>query len=96
MKYGRAIGHTAVIAQSLNEQMAGRGYDLEMSVDETDTPTSIHEHYFIANELIRRDIPVVSLAPRFVGKFQKGVDYIGDIAQFEAELVQHVAILAPF
>ena len=96
VKYGRAIAHTAVIAQSLNEQMAGQAYDLEMSVDETDTPTSIHEHYFIANELLRRNVPVVSLAPRFVGKFQKGVDYMGDIAQFEAELVQHVAILHHF
>ena len=96
VKYGRAIKHTAVIAQSLNEQMTGRGYDLEMSVDETDTPTSIHEHYFIANELIRRDIPLVSLAPRFVGKFQKGVDYIGDITEFEAQLTQHVAILHHF
>ena len=96
VKYGRAIAHTAVIAQSLNEQMAGQAYDLEMSVDETDTPTSIHEHYFIANELLRRNIPVVSLAPRFVGKFQKGVDYMGDIAQFEAELVRHVAILHHF
>lgn len=96
VKYGQAIGHTAVIAQSLNEQMAGQVYDLEMSVDETDTPTSIHEHYFIANELIQRNIPVVSLAPRFVGKFQKGVDYMGDIAQFEAELARHVAILHHF
>ncbi|KAA3665455.1 MAG: hypothetical protein DWQ04_00525 [Chloroflexi bacterium] len=96
VKYGRAIVQTAVIAQSLNQQMAGRGYDLEMSVDETDTPTSIHEHYFIANELIRRDIPVVSLAPRFVGKFQKGIDYIGDIPEFEAELIKHVAILHHF
>jgi len=96
VKYGRAIRHTAVIAQALNAQMAGQAYDLEMSIDETDTPTSIHEHYFIANELIRRDIPVVSLAPRFVGKFQKGVDYIGDIPQFEAELARHVAILHHF
>ena len=96
VKYGRAIGHTAVIAQSLNEQMAGQAYDLEMSVDETDTPTSIHEHYFIANELLRRKLPVVSLAPRFVGKFQKGVDYMGDLDQFAAELAQHVAILHHF
>lgn len=95
-KYGQSILHTAAIARSLNEQMAGQGYDLEMSVDETDTPTSIHEHYFIANELIRRDIPMVSLAPRFVGKFQKGVDYIGDIPEFEAKLTQHVAILHHF
>jgi hypothetical protein len=96
VKYGRAILHTADIAAALNEQMAGQGYDLEMSVDETDTPTSIHEHYFIANELCIRGIPVVSLAPRFVGKFQKGVDYIGDVDEFETELVKHMAILHHF
>jgi hypothetical protein len=96
VKYGRAIGHTVVIAQSLNEQMAELGYDLEISIDESDMPTSIHEHFFIANELIQRGIPIVSLAPRFVGKFQKGVDYIGDIAEFEAELAKHVAVLHHF
>lgn len=91
-KYGRAIAHTARIAQALTTQVAGAGYDLEMSVDETDTPTSIHEHFLIANELLKRNIPIVSLAPRFVGKFQKGVDYMGDLAQFEAEFARHVAI----
>jgi len=96
VKYGRAILHTADIATALDEQMAGQGYDLEMSVDETDTPTSIHEHYFIANELHLRGIPVVSLAPRFVGKFQKGVDYMGDVDEFETELVKHMAILHHF
>lgn len=96
VKYGRAILHTADIAAVLDEKMTGFGYDLEMSVDETDTPTSIHEHYFIANELDRRGIPVVSLAPRFVGKFQKGVDYMGDVAEFEAELAKHMAILHHF
>lgn len=96
VKYGRAILHTADIATVLDEKMAGRGYDLEMSVDETDTPTSIHEHYFIANELDQRGIPVVSLAPRFVGKFQKGVDYMGDIGEFETELAKHMAILHHF
>jgi len=96
VKYGRAILHTADIAAALNVQMAGQDYDLEMSVDETDTPTSIHEHYFIANELRLRGIPVVSLAPRFVGKFQKGVDYIGDVDEFENELAKHMAILHHF
>lgn len=95
-KYGRAIAHTAAIAAALTARLGGAAYDLEMSVDETDTPTSAHEHFFIASELRARDIPVVSLAPRFVGKFQKGVDYIGDIAPFEAELVQHAAIMRHF
>ena len=96
VKYGPAVLHTAVIAAVLDKEMTGKGYDLEMSVDETDTPTSIHEHYFIASELRRRGIPVVSLAPRFVGKFQKGVDYMGDIDEFDLELARHMAILHYF
>ncbi|MBK6328915.1 MAG: hypothetical protein IPF56_23730 [Chloroflexi bacterium] len=96
VKYGRAVAHTAVITQALSAQIGGQPFDLEMSVDETDTPTSAHEHFFIANELLRREIPVVSLAPRFVGKFQKGVDYMGDPAEFAAELAKHAAIMRHF
>jgi len=95
-KYGRAVLHTESIATELDKRAGSGTYDLEMSVDETDTPTSIHEHYFIANELLKRDLPVVSLAPRFVGKFQKGIDYIGNLAQFETELIKHMQILHHF
>lgn len=95
-KYGRALIHTLEITETLRTALKGARYDLEMSVDETDTPTSVHEHYFIANELLRRDAPVVSLAPRFVGKFQKGVDYMGDLTEFERELVRHVAVMRCF
>lgn len=95
-KYGRAVAHTAAIAAALTAQRAGAAYDVEISVDETDTPTSVHEHFFIASELLGRDIPVVSLAPRFVGKFQKGVDYMGDMALFESELAKHAAIMDHF
>lgn len=95
-KYGRAIAHTAAVARALGAGRRGEPYDLELSVDETDTPTSAYEHFFIAYELLARDIPVASLAPRFVGKFQKGVDYMGDPAEFEAELRKHVAIMQHF
>jgi hypothetical protein len=95
-KYGRALVHTLTITAEIRQQMGGKPFDLEMSVDETDTPTSAAEHYFIANELLRRDVPVVSLAPRFVGKFQKGVDYMGDLAEFETELAKHAAIMHHF
>jgi hypothetical protein len=95
-KYGRAVIHTLAITATLRAALGDKAFDLEMSVDETDTPTSVYEHYFIANELLRRDAPVVSLAPRFVGKFQKGVDYMGDLAEFEAELVRHVAVMRAF
>lgn len=96
VKYGRALAHTITIAAELTSQMGDKPYDLEMSVDETDTPTSIQEHFFIVSELARARVSLVSLAPRFIGKFQKGVDYIGDLAAFERELAQHVAIMRHF
>lgn len=95
-KYGRALAHTLSLTAEIRRQMGGKPFDLEMSVDETDTPTSAEEHYFIANELLQRGVPVVSLAPRFVGKFQKGVDYMGDLVEFEAELAKHAAIMHHF
>lgn len=95
-KYGRALAHVLTISDALRAALDGKPFDLEMSVDETDTPTSVQEHFFIANELLRRDVPVVSLAPRFVGKFQKGVDYMGDLMLFESELARHVAVMRHF
>ena len=66
------------------------------SIDETATPTSPLQHYFAANELILRGVDVATVAPRFCGEFQKGVDYIGDLAQFERELKTHAAIARHF
>ncbi len=95
-KYGRAIAHARTVAGELTAQMSGRPFELEFSVDETDTPTSPHEHYYIASELHRLDIPVVSLAPRFVGKFEKGIDYIGDLDEFADALAWDIAIMKHF
>lgn len=95
-KYGRALAFTLELTQEISRQLRGQPFDLEMSIDETDTPTSALEHYLIAGELLKRSVPVVSLAPRFVGKFQKGVDYIGDVAEFARELKQHSAIVKHF
>lgn len=92
-KYGRAVAHTVVMYRHLAHQMAGRPFELEMSVDETETPTSVLEHLFVASELRRLGVEWVSLAPRFVGRFEKGVDYIGDLAEFEASFTQHVAVM---
>ncbi len=89
-KYGRAIAHTARMYRHLAAQT--QNSELEMSVDETETPTSVEEHFFIASELKRLGVQWVSLAPRYVGRFEKGVDYIGDLAEFEAELSKHAAI----
>jgi len=95
-KYGRAIAHTIKMANHLTSRSGGTAYDLEVSVDETETPTSAEEHFFIANELKRLDVRWVSMAPRFVGRFEKGVDYIGDLSQFEADFARHAAIARYF
>lgn len=91
-KYGRAIAHTAAMARHLEARAGSNGCDLEVSVDETATPTSPEEHFLIANELRRSGVRWTSLAPRFVGKFEKGVDYIGDLTQFEETYARHAAI----
>lgn len=92
VKYSRAVTHTVRLARFLDELKGEGNFDLEMSVDETESPTSVAEHYFVANELKLRGVKVTSLATRFVGEFQKGIDYIGDKDEFEAELKKHVAI----
>jgi hypothetical protein len=90
-KYGRAVAHIKSVSDYLVKNVPS--FDLEASVDETDTPTSVEEHYFIASELRRLQVPFVSLAPRFIGSFEKGVDYIGDITHFDRELEKHAAVM---
>ncbi len=92
VKYGRAIAHTAALYAHVRDQMASRAFELEMSVDETEAPTTPEEHFFIAQELQRLGVEWVSLAPRFVGSFQKGIDYIGDLKEFERSFAAHAAI----
>ncbi|NQS91665.1 MAG: hypothetical protein HQ574_04585 [Chloroflexi bacterium] len=90
-KYGCAIAHIKTVSDYLVQHVDK--FDLEASVDETDTPTTVLEHYYIANELRRLGVPYVSLAPRFIGSFEKGVDYIGDRALFDIELERHAAVM---
>jgi len=92
VKYGRALAHTVRMYRRLVEVRGARAFELEASVDETATPTSPAEHAFIASELKRLGVRWVSLAPRFVGRFEKGVDYIGDLHAFERDLAAHAAI----
>ncbi len=91
-KYGAALAHTSRMYRHLVEAEGGRPFELEVSVDETATPTSALEHIFIASELSRLGVEWVSLAPRYVGRFEKGVDYIGDLDLFETEFAKHAAI----
>ncbi|MBN9691165.1 MAG: hypothetical protein J0M24_13085 [Verrucomicrobia bacterium] len=92
VKYARATAHAEVMGKAIAQASAGKG-EIEVSVDETDSPTSPLEHLFFALELQRRGVPnLVSLAPRFIGEFEKGIDYKGDLVRFEEQLKVHVAI----
>ncbi len=70
--------------------------DLEISIDETDAPTAPDQHRYIATELRARGVKFSTLAPRFCGEFQKGIDYMGDLAQFEREIAVHASIASEF
>jgi hypothetical protein len=94
VKYGHAILHTINMFRRLSELL--EAFDFEVSVDETDAPTTPLEHFFIASELIRHGVVFTSLAPRFIGRFEKGVDYIGDLVKLDAELAKHAMVTTHF
>jgi tagaturonate epimerase len=96
VKYGQAIAHVAAMYRHLEKSAGPRPFELEVSVDETNQPTSHAEHAYIASELKRLGVKWVSLAPRYIGRFEKGVDYIGDLAAFEADFAGHAAIARQF
>ena len=96
VKYGRAVQHVRMMYEHLIKTAGARPFELEVSVDETDLPTSHAEHIYVASELKRLGVKWVSLAPRSVGRFEKGVDYIGDLAAFETDFAGHAAIARHF
>jgi len=73
-----------------------RGIDFEMSIDETSTPTDPLAHFFVALQLSEAGVDLYSVAPRFCGEFQKGIDYIGNLKQFREELQAHQRIASHF
>ncbi len=94
VKYGAAIQKALELGHYIrirNEEL-GNEYEIELSVDETDQPTTLAEHYVIADQCLQGGMKLVSLAPRFIGELEKGVDYKGDVAALEASLHDHAAI----
>jgi hypothetical protein len=96
VKYGLAIHHTQEMAAHIRRasDAAGRDFEIELSVDETEQPTTLAEHYIIADQCLAAGMPLVSLAPRLIGDFEKGVDYKGDLAALQRSLDAHAAIAA--
>jgi hypothetical protein len=96
LKYMAAIINVSRIHAHLKTNHANYSCEIEVSIDETDTVTTPFEHFFIVSELKRIGVSFVSLAPRFVGDFEKGIEYKGDIALFKDHYLRHVAIAEHF
>ncbi len=85
--------HTVHFGYRSGVEVKGEGgFDFELSVDETETPTEAVAHAFTALEARAAGIRLTSLAPRFIGEFQKGIDYIGDPQAFARSLRPHVSL----
>ncbi len=91
-KYLYAVKEAGRIYRHIEERKSG-AFIVEVSMDETDDPQSPVEMLFILGMIAREGIPVDTIAPKFSGRFNKGVDYVGDTAQFEREFEQDVAAL---
>jgi len=94
VKYGRAINQAVDLGKHIEQVNTniGQDFEIELSIDETEQPTTLAEHYIIADQCLSGGMKLVSLAPRFVGDFEKGVDFKGDHAVLESSLADHAAI----
>lgn len=96
VKYGKSILHINKMYSYLKETYPEVDIEVEVSVDETESVTTPFEHFFMVNELTQLGVEFVSLAPRFIGDFEKGIDYKGDLDVFKVEYLKHIAIAEHF
>ena len=89
-KYGPSLAHAMAMYRRLMEK--GIDCEVEFAVDETDYPTTPAEHVVVVSELQRLGMDFVSFAPRFIGRFEKGVEYIGDINELQRDFEIHAQI----
>jgi len=92
VKYGRAVAHTHTLVSLIRSDLGSDGWELEVAIDETDQVTSHLEHIYIVLELQRLGVKITGFAPRYLGEFEKGTDYIGDLDAFEDHVALHAAI----
>ena len=91
--FHQALDFTEEVSKFISSWTGNRRLiDFEISIDETTFPTSPESHLFFVIQLRHRGVPLDSLAPRFVGEFQKGIDYIGNLDDFRRQFDRHAAI----
>lgn len=92
-KYLAAIKEAGKIYQYI-EEIKGKGnFVTEVSMDEVETPQTPVDMFFILKMIADEKIPAQTIAPKFTGRFNKGVDYVGDVEQFAREFEQDVLVI---
>jgi hypothetical protein len=93
-KYLAAIQEAGQIYRHIADKKGAGNFITEVSMDETDSPQTPPELLIILAAMADEKIPVQTIAPKFTGRFNKGVDYVGDVAQFEREFNEDLAVIA--
>jgi hypothetical protein len=93
-KFLLAVQDAGNIYRHIAKAKGEASFITEVSMDETDTPQQPHELLIILAALADEEIPIQTIAPKFTGRFNKGVDYVGDVNQFEKEFNEDLAVIA--
>jgi len=93
-KFLLAVQHAGKIFRHIAKNKSDGNFIVEVSMDETDSPQTPLELLVILAALADEKIPAQTIAPKFTGRFNKGVDYVGDLAQFEKEFHDDLAVIA--
>jgi tagaturonate epimerase len=93
-KFLAAVQHAGMIYRFLVENKGVGRFVAEVSMDETDSPQTPVELLIILAAIADEKIPIQTIAPKFTGRFNKGVDYVGDLAQFAKEFKEDLATIA--
>ncbi|HVY71028.1 MAG TPA: tagaturonate epimerase family protein, partial [Verrucomicrobiae bacterium] len=93
-KYLLAVQDAGRIYRHISVKKSEANFIAEVSMDETDAPQTPPELLVILTALADERIRVQTIAPKFTGRFNKGVDYVGDLAKFEQEFHDDLAVIA--
>ena len=93
-KYLGAIQEAGRIYRHIENAKGAGNFITEVSIDESDQPQSPVELFFILAAIADEGIGAQTIAPKFTGRFNKGVDYVGDVTQFAREFEEALAVIA--
>ncbi len=94
VKYLFAVQEAGRIYRHILETKGKDNMVIEVSMDETDEPQTPVEMFFILSAIAAEGIPAQTVAPKFTGRFNKGVDYVGNLEQFTKEFEQDLAVVS--